>query len=152
VATLSAVHAQVIGYAVVPFALGEGASAASGDVHFSHNMNPANNLRLHSKQGRQGGPNDRAPGGKNQARKHRQWLAIMRAYRRGGQSYHAPDKDLEPQVPEDAGTSQCAVALWEFFWQGYRYSESIANDKLAAAASAVSSGSERTPKLSQTSA
>jgi hypothetical protein len=64
---------------------------------------------------------------------------IMRAYRRGGQSYHAPDKDLEPQVPEDAGTSQCAVALWEFFWQRYRYSESIANDKLAAAAS---SGSE----------
>jgi hypothetical protein len=72
----------------------------------------------------------------------------MRAYRRGGQSYHAPDKDLEPQIPEDAGTSECAIALWEFFWQGYRYSESVANDKLAAAASAVSSGSERTPKLS----
>jgi hypothetical protein len=70
----------------------------------------------------------------------------MRAYRRGGQSYHAPDKDLEPQIPEDAGTSQCAVALWEFFWQGYRYSESIANDKLAAAA--ATSDSERTPKLS----
>jgi hypothetical protein len=73
----------------------------------------------------------------------------MRAYRWGGQSNHAPDKDLEPQIPEDAGTSQCAIALWEFFWQGYRYSESVANDKLAAAAaSAVSSGSERTPKLS----
>jgi hypothetical protein len=74
---------------------------------------------------------------------------IMRAYRRGGQSYHAPDKDLEPQIPEDAGTSQCAIALWEFFRQGYRYSESVANDKFAAAAaSTVSSGSERTPKLS----
>jgi hypothetical protein len=56
--------------------------------------------------------------------------SIHRAYRRGGQAYHQPNLDLETEIPADAGNSKCAVALWEFFWQGYRYSETVATTKV----------------------
>jgi hypothetical protein len=56
--------------------------------------------------------------------------SIHCAYRRGGQAYHQPNLDLEPEIPADAGTSKCAIALWEFFWQGYRYSETAPTTKV----------------------
>jgi hypothetical protein len=70
--------------------------------------------------------------------------SIHRAYRRGGQAFHQPNLDIEPEIPDNAGTSKCGIALWEFFWQGYRYSEKVATTKAPA-----SGTSERSPKVSK---
>jgi hypothetical protein len=76
--------------------------------------------------------------------------SIHRAYRRGGQAYHQPNLDLEPEVPADAGTSKCAVALWEFFWQGYRYSETVATTtKVPASGSGSSNASSKDAKINK---
>jgi hypothetical protein len=55
--------------------------------------------------------------------------SIHRAYRCGGQAFHQPNLDIEPEIPDNAGTLKCGVALWEFFWQGHRYSEKVATTK-----------------------
>jgi hypothetical protein len=68
--------------------------------------------------------------------------SIHRSYRRSGQAFHQPSLDVEPKVPDSAGTSKCGIALWEFFWQGYRYSEKVATTK-------ASGGSETSPKVSK---
>jgi hypothetical protein len=75
--------------------------------------------------------------------------SIHRAYRRGGQAYHQPNLDLEPEIPTDAGTSKCAVALWEFFWQGYRYSEMVATTKVPACGSGSSNASSKDAKINK---
>jgi hypothetical protein len=69
--------------------------------------------------------------------------SIHRAYRRGEQAFHQPSLDVEPEVPDNAGTSKCVIALCEFFWQGYRDSEKVATTK------ASGGGSERSPKVSK---
>jgi hypothetical protein len=68
--------------------------------------------------------------------------SIHRAYRRGGQAFHQPSLDLEPEVPDNAGTSKCGIALWEFFWQGYRYSETVATTKVPVSGSSNASGKD----------
>jgi hypothetical protein len=75
--------------------------------------------------------------------------SIHRAYRRGGQAYHQPNLDLEPEIPADAGTSKCAVALWEFFWQGYRYSETAATTKGPTSGSGSSNASRKDAKINK---
>jgi hypothetical protein len=62
-------------------------------------MNPANNLRLNSKQGRHGGPHDSAPGGKNQARNYRQWLAKQQQQQ--SHSNHLQDNNNEDDDEDD---------------------------------------------------
>jgi hypothetical protein len=74
--------------------------------------------------------------------------SIHRAYRCGGQAYHQPNLDLEPEIPADVGTSKCAVALWEFFWQGYRYSETVAT-KVPASGSGSSNASSKDAKINK---
>jgi hypothetical protein len=74
--------------------------------------------------------------------------SIHSAYRRGGQAYHQPNLDLEPEIPADASTSKCAVALWEFFWQGYRYSETVAT-KVPASGSGSSNASSKDAKINK---
>jgi hypothetical protein len=74
--------------------------------------------------------------------------SIHRAYRRGGQAYHQPNLNLEPEIPADAGTSKCAVALWEFFWQGC-YSETAATTKVPASGSGSSNASSKDAKINK---
>jgi hypothetical protein len=52
---------------------------------------------------------------------------IHSAYSRGSMAYREPSLDIEPRIPNDAGTQRAPVPPWEFYWQGYRYAESVAN-------------------------
>jgi hypothetical protein len=58
--------------------------------------------------------------------------------------------ELELEVPTSAGTHKCATALWEFFWQGYRYSEKVATTTAFGSGSLAGSGTgQRNPKISK---
>jgi hypothetical protein len=68
---------------------------------------------------------------------------INRAYSRGSMAYREPSLGIEPPIPNDAGTPRAAVALWEFYWQGYRYAESVANVHRSI------SNSDKSPKVAK---